>query len=218
MKKLFISKYREELGLLPSFCNENHIELVATPFIRFEPVTFSVDSDFEVVFFGSIRAASFFLLNQDIPKHVHLACVGETTAKKLRDKGYNVSFTGLKSGQPELVANEFLKWLGSRRVLIPCSQQSKRTISKGIPSNQKEEKVVYQTLTDCRPLDDCDCYIFTSPSNVESFLSCNSKPEGKIIAWGTTTQKAMIESKLFADYTLEQSTEEELIRLLKSEL
>jgi uroporphyrinogen-III synthase len=218
VKKLFISKYREELGLLPSFCNENHIELVATPFIRFEPVTFSVDSDFEVVFFGSIRAASFFLLNQDIPKHVHLACVGETTAKKLRDKGYNVSFTGLKSGQPELVANEFLKWLGSRRVLIPCSQQSKRTISKVIPSNQKEEKVVYQTLTDCRPLDDCDCYIFTSPSNVESFLSCNSKPEGKIIAWGTTTQKAMIESKLFADYTLEQSTEEELIRLLKSEL
>jgi uroporphyrinogen-III synthase len=218
VKKLFISKNLEELHLLPSFCNENNIELVATSLIRFEPVTFSVDSDFEVVFFGSIRAASFFLLKQDIPKHVQLACVGETTAKKLRDKGFDVSFIGLKSGQPELVANEFLKWLGIKRVFIPCSQQSKRTISKVIPSHQKEEKVVYQTLTDCKRLDDCDCYIFTSPSNVESFLSCNSKPEGKRIAWGTTTQKAMIESNLFADYTLEQSTEEELIRLLKSEL
>lgn len=216
MKKLFISKNREELRLLPSFCKENNIELVATSLIRFEPVTFSIDSDFEVIFFGSIRAAAFFLLKYTIPKHVHLACVGEATSKKLKDKGYDVSFTGLKSGHPEQVANEFLKWLGSRKVLIPCSQQSKRTISKVIPSNQKEEKIVYQTLTDCKLLDDCGCYVFTSPSNVESFLSCNSKPEGKIIAWGTTTKNAIIESELFADYTLEQSTEEELIHLLKS--
>jgi uroporphyrinogen-III synthase len=218
VKRLFISKNSEDIRLLPSFCSENDIELLASSFIRFEPVIFSIESDFEVVFFGSIRAASFFILQQDIPKHVELACIGETTAKKLTDMGFALNFVGSKSGQPVQVANDFIEWLGSRRVLIPCSQQSKRTVSRLVPKNQKEEKVVYQTLSDCKPLENCDYYVFTSPSNLESFLTCNSKPEGIIIAWGTTTQKALIDHEIVVDYTLNHSTEEELLSFLKSKL
>jgi uroporphyrinogen-III synthase len=216
VKQLFISKDIDELSELPAFCYQNNIKLIASSLIYFEPVPFILNSEFEVVFFSSIRAAHFFLENASIPKGVEIACVGMTTARKLTEKGFKISFIGNKSGRPDEVALEFAEWLGERKVLIPCSIQSKRTISSRVPINQLVEIEVYKTLSNCESIPPSDYYIFTSPSNLVSFLSCNSKPQGEIIAWGSTTKSFILESNLITSYTLEKSCEEDLINYLFS--
>lgn len=216
VKQLFISKDIDELSELPAFCHDNNIKLIASSLIYFEPVPFILNSEFDVVFFSSIRAANFFLENAIVPKGVEIACVGMTTARKLTEKGFKISFIGNKSGLPDEVAQEFAEWLGERKVLIPCSIQSKRTISSRVPVNQLVEIEVYQTLSNRESIPTSDYYIFTSPSNFISFLSCNPKPKGEIIAWGTTTKKALLACGLNASYTLKNSNEKELIQLIQS--
>jgi uroporphyrinogen-III synthase len=218
VKKLFITKNIDELSELPAFCEKNNIEIIASSLICFESLPFILNAEYEVILFSSIRAANFFIEKQHVPEGVEIACVGSTTAQKLEQIGFEISFIGNKSGLPEVVAEDFLKWLGERKVLIPCSKQSKRTISSRIPLNQLVEIEVYKTLSKCQSIPPSDCYIFTSPSNFEAFLSCHPKPQGTIIAWGTTTENAMLDRGVFPSFTLKNSNEKELIDILQSNL
>ncbi len=214
MKRLFISKSIDELKVLPSFCAANELELIAQSLIRFEGIPFTVTKPYEVLFFGSIRAVHFFLAHAEIPKGVAVACIGSVTAQRMQGRGIPVDFIGEKSGQPEQVAASFIEWVGQRKVLIPCSEQSNRSMATNIPTEQREEVVVYRTVPSCSPIPSCDYYVFTSPSNLHAFLVCNSKPTGKLIAWGETTRLAMESWGLSAEITLEHSTEEELMNKL----
>ena len=213
-KAIFISKSNNDLELLPKFCSKNDIPLHAESLIRFEGVFFENPEKFDVVFFASIRAAHFFLEQQSLPSSILVACIGQTTARKLQELGLEVSFIGLKSGIPDAVAKQFKEWLGKRTVLVPQSAISKRSISKHLPENQVVERIVYKTVSTCQEIDSCDIYIFTSPSNVQSFLSCNENIDGKFIAWGETT-KATLESNGFSvSKTLSVSDEVNLITAL----
>ena len=214
MKRLFISKSIDELKVLPSYCAANELELVAQSLIRFEGIPFTVKQPNEVLFFGSIRAVHFFLAHAEIPKGVAVACIGSVTAQRMQALGIHVDFIGEKSGQPEQVATSFLTWVGQRRVLIPCSEQSNRSMAKNIPTEQREEVVVYRTVPSCSPILICDYYVFTSPSNLHAFLMCNPKPTGTLIAWGETTRLAMESLGLTTEITLAYSTEEELMSKL----
>jgi uroporphyrinogen-III synthase len=213
-KAIFISKSNKDLELLPKFCSKNDIPLHAKSLIRFEGVFFENPEKCDVVFFASIRAAHFFLEQQSLPSSILVACIGQTTARKLQELGLEVSFIGENSGVPDAVANQFKEWLGKRTVLFPQSSISKRSISKQLPENQVVERIVYKTVSTCQEIDSCGIYIFTSPSNVQSFLSCNKTIDGKIIAWGETT-KATLESHGFSvSKTLSVSDEVNLIAAL----
>lgn len=215
-KAIFISKSNNDLELLPKFCSENCIPLHAESLIRFEGVFFENPEKFDVVFFASIRAAHFFLEQQSLPSSILVACIGQTTARKLQDLGLEVSFIGEKSGVPDTVAKQFKEWLGKRMVLIPQSTISKRSISKHLPVHQVVDCIVYKTVSVCQEIYSCGIYIFTSPSNVQSFLSCNKKIDGKIIAWGETT-KSTLESYGFpVSKTLSVSDEVNLITALRA--
>lgn len=214
MKRLFISKSSSELTVLPSFCEANGISLIAESLIRFERISLKVSQSYQVIFFGSIRAARYFLENEKISEETAVACIGVTTAERIRSFGVKVDFIGEKSGQPDQVAADFVRWVGQRSVLIPCSEQSNRSIAKKLPVDQYEEVHVYRTLSACQPIASSDIYVFTSPSNVTSFLKCNSKPKGQIIAWGETTAKALQEAGIHVAMTLSHSTEAALTAFL----
>lgn len=217
MKRLFISKSLDELKRLPTFCAANELELVAQSLIRFEAIPFTVTKPYDVLFFGSIRAVHFFLAHAEIPNGAEVACIGLVTAQRMQALGIHVNFIGEKSGQPGQVAASFKAWVGQRRVLIPCSEQSNRSIATRIPTEQCEEVVVYRTVPNGSSIPICDYYVFTSPSNVNALLLCNPKPTGKLIAWGETTRLAMESLGLSAEITLEQSTEEELVERMREE-
>ena len=142
-----------------------------------------------MLFISSIRAAEFFLKTEKIKPETVIACIGQTTASKLEDLGIKISFVGEKSGNPIEVAEEFKKWLGNRTVLIPQSNISNRTIGSLLPSNQCIETNVYKTVSDCKIITICNTYIFTSPSNFDSFMKCNEPPHGKNHCLGRNNKK-----------------------------
>ena len=213
-KSIFISKDISEVAILQQFCLANKINLIASSFIRFEAVPFEVNQTYDVLFISSIRAAEFFLKTEKIKPETVIACIGQTTANKLEDLGIKISFVGEKSGNPIEVAEAFKKWLGNRTVLIPQSNISKRTIGSLIPSNQCIEPIVYKTVSDCQEIPACETYVFTSPSNFDSFLTCNEPPHGKVIAWGETTKKHIAAKGITVSNTLQKAEVGELIKLL----
>jgi uroporphyrinogen-III synthase len=127
-----------------------------------------------------------------------------------------VAFVGKKAGNPAEVGEEFKAWLGTRRVLFPVSTVSKESIVKVVDENQSEKVLVYETLPTSIQVEQLDLAIFTSPSNLESFLNAGNTIPSKTIAWGNTTLEAMHSRDIQATSTLETSTELELISVLNN--
>ena len=211
---LFISKNADELPLLRQFCAEQHIAFHAQSLLQFEGVPFEVQHPFDVVFFSSIRSAEFFLAQSTVG-HTDIACVGQKTAQKLTDLGHIPTFIGHQSGNPSQVAMDFRAYVGRRRVLIPCSDISARTIAKALPADQVEEVVVYRTIAKSVDVPACDAYVFTSPSSVDAFLLQNEKPLGQVIAWGDTTAARLHELGIEVSNVLNTAGEEEVVEVLK---
>lgn len=199
---------------LDQFCQQKGLRLIAVSLITFKAVPFKIEQAYDVVFFASIRAAEFFLKGTTLPPLCAIACIGQTTAEKLQAMGLTVDFIGEKAGQPEEVAEAFKAWLGTRTVIIPQSTVSKRSIASKIASEQCIEVIVYETISACKTIPECATYIFTSPSNFESFSLCNAIPKGKIIAWGETTKNAILKRGLEVDKTLVYSDMGELMGIL----
>lgn len=204
-----------DLPLLKDYCDRSGILLQAHSLIDFELVTNSVQTTCQVVFFSSIRSATFFLESNRISNEMAIATIGEQTAQKLNLLGIEADFIGSASGDPEKVASDFRHWLNGRNVLIPCSDRSNSSIAAALPKNQVEEVVVYKTIPASMTIEPCDLYVFSSPSNVESFLQKNNLPEKSFtIAWGKTTEKAMVAKQIHPDLVLKNSSETEVIAFL----
>lgn len=216
MDSILITKPMAEARQLEAFCRTQNIHLEATSFIRFEAVKATIPGTMEALFFGSPRAVDFFLAQATIPEGCAIACIGEATAKHIRQLGYEVSFTGQRSGEPDSVAQALKTWLGTRKLHIAQSVQSNRSMAKALPESQTEAIIVYKTIADPKLIEGAFKWIiFTSPSNLEGFLIRNSVPaEAKVIAWGKTTEKALKAKGLQADFVLESASETEVIEIL----
>jgi uroporphyrinogen-III synthase len=217
ISSLFISKNAEELPLLRQFCAEQHIAFHAQSLLQFEGVPFELQHPFDIVFFSSIRAAAFFL-SQSTVGYADITCVGQKTAQKLEALGHIPTFVGHQTGNPSQVALDFRTYVGQRRVLIPCSDISARTIAKALPTDQVEEVVVYRTIAKSVDVPTCDVYVFTSPSSVDAFLMQNEKPLGKVIAWGDTTSARLHEFGIEVSKILKTASEEEVVEVLQGNL
>ena len=193
MKRIFISKNEDDLGNFGQFCEENKLTLIAKSLITFEAVDFKLTSEFDCVFFSSIRAATFFLeKNPVLSNKVVFACSGKETAKKLSEIGIACSFIGSESGNPEKVSLDFAKWLEGRKVLFPHSNLSKFSALQYLSKGQFETIQVYQTNSIPSEIPNCAIYVFTSPSNLSSFLTNNEIPKNaEIIAYGQSTKKQL---------------------------
>jgi uroporphyrinogen-III synthase len=213
MKSLYITKELENVTQLKQFCAFQNIELHATSQLSFEAAPFTITHPFEVVFFSSVRAGRFFLRSYDGPlSSLQFACIGEETAQKFN---IEFAFVGKEAGNPEKVAEKFKNWLGEKRLLIPHSSLSQKTIASIIPSAQCESICVYNTLLSPQSIPECEVYVFTSPSNLAAFLQKNQVPEAaKVIAWGNTTEKALRNSKVQVSKTLIKAQLEELLEVL----
>lgn len=217
IKRVFISKDKNETEQLGIFLAAFEIELISASCIRFEPLGFEAPHDYDVIFFSSPRAADFFLNRITLSGDKLLAAVGATTADFLRRKGFTVSFVG-EGSNPETVGRKFAAWCGTRRVLIPHSDRSLHSIANLLDQNQITEIEVYRTVLDAPKIEDCDLYVFTSPSNVEAFLCQNQLPEqAKLIAWGTSTLKA-IQSAGYEAELLPNSSLEALMQFLQNNI
>lgn len=215
-KYLFISKDYNEVEALASFLSQKEITLIAQSFLHFEPVPFTVEKPYDILFFSSPRSVLFFRLLQKIPENILIACPGNKTAELLTNLGHTVSFLGEKSGNINETVNEFKKWCGNKKVLFPSSDKSLQSFASQLPDDQKEIVTVYETKIVSKPLEYCDIYAFTSPSNVEGFLKLNKIPDhAKVYSWGESTTAYLKKQGITVNETLENSSIEDLITILK---
>lgn len=217
IKSIFLSSNSDSSLPIADFCNENGILLARRSFISFQQVPFEVPDEWEVVFFSSPRSFDFFVSdNFRLGSDQQIACIGEETKNHIESRGYVVSFFGKNAGDPKEIANRFKEWLGPRRALFPQSTRSNKSIETELPEAQKIPLIVYETVEDPIVFRTVfSIYIFTSPSNYNSFISVNSIPkEAKILAWGTSTSRVIVNSGKTVDFILKTSTYSELHRIL----
>ena len=145
------------------------------------------------IFFSSINSVLSIIENHkaDVISR-KIAAVGKTTATKLHALGLKVDFIG--NGNPKIVADEFSKILGKEKVFFPVSSKSLRTVQSQIPFEQLIEQVSYTAKEKTEAIDNCDLYVFTSPSNVHSFFKINEIDKDQhVIAIGPSTRDALYE-------------------------
>jgi uroporphyrinogen-III synthase len=165
------------------------LELHAVSLLSFEALPAHPKHPYEIIFFSSPRAYTFG--KPFISTSIKVACFASGTGKYIVEP---IDWEGKTPGNPKRTAQEFLEWAGNRRVLFPVSDRSLGTIPAAFPSEQVECLTVYKTILSPQPIAPCDVYVFTSPSNVEAFLSKNILPKhAKLIAWGEST-RAYLES------------------------
>lgn len=214
LSSVFISKRLEEVFLLADFCKQNKIDLVAESLIEFEALALEkIFPQAEIYFFGSKNAFDFFQkLNLSL-ENKQIAVIGSSTKKHIENLGFRVDFYGEEAGNPQQVAQDLIKWLGKEKISFFQSDISKRNIARFIPETQKEEYVIYKTKSLSQKLNKrFDLYIFTSPSNVKSFLEQNTIPQSaKVISWGKSTDEALSEKGISIFYSLKKASLEELV-------
>lgn len=216
MNKLCITSNPMDLELLQDWCKEQQLELVVQPFIQFHSIPFQWDSDEEVVFFSSPRSVSFFATQElDRLRNKLLATIGASTAAALQNLGLKTHFVGEKSGTPDQVAQEFKAFVGEKKVLFPCSTKSLKSIASVFSPEQVRLLEVYATEYLAVAIEPCSIYVFTSPSNVRGFLQSNQLGENAtIVAWGTSTERSLLENGITPNLTLAESSVTALLEKL----
>ena len=214
---VFISKNDNDLGDLPEYLNSRTIPAEFKSLIHFESLDFAIDSSFEVIFFPSIRAAQFLIESSKVNLSDYvLACSGSQTNQRLNELGYQCEFVGRNAGDPMQVSKDFSEWLESRKVLVPHSNLSAISISTHFPKDQLSAVEVYRTILSETVVTPCDIYVFSSPSNIQSFFSCNELKKGsKVIVWGQSSLNSLESYGHVADHVLKEGTLSELKDTLK---
>ena len=196
-----------------SFCETRNWSLQALSFIDLKfNEQFQNAKDYDSICFGSKNAVNFYLSKYSIPSNIQIACVGTSTSNALIKAGYYPHFIGKKSGDPAQVAVGLKSFIGNKKCFFPVSDQSLGTLHVHFDEDQKIVRVLYHTLVTPSKIDEADIYIFTSPSNVESFTLLNTIPKnGQFIAWGNSTAEKMRASNMIPDVVLSQSQIQELL-------
>jgi uroporphyrinogen-III synthase len=208
---LFVSSTSKNSAILIDFCEKTKLSYQFSRLIDFRAVPAALETDWDVVFFTSPRSVDFFLKQYSLSRDKSIACIGEATRSHLETLGHRVAFAGKDAGSPTQVAAEFSLWLSGRKVLIPQSTRSNKTIEQALPNHQSLPLVVYETQLNPCTLPQFSVYVFTSPSNVESFLLLNTIPSDAIVvAWGETTARYLEERKQQVNHVLSTASYEEL--------
>ncbi len=169
------------------------------PILPAEPLP---DSDY--LFFTSPTAATIFIRAYGIPDRP-VCTLGKGTSKALPTE-IQPLFEGV--GNAQKVAEDFALFAQNKIVLFPIGNQSVRTIQQALRPEKCREYVLYKTLPKHIELPPQDIYVFTSPSNVKSFLDVNPPlVNANVISLGQKTadelNKNSISSILSEDYTPE---------------
>ncbi len=214
-RTIFISKNKQEIEPFQDIFDHLNTTVIAHSFLQFEPIPFQLKDSYEALFFGSPRAVDFFLSQETIPEVTIIGCIGEITAEVLHKHNLEADFIGKTSSNASLIAEEFKNFIGNKKILFPQSSISNRSISSVFKASQIAEVSVYKTVIHSMKIPACDVYVFTSPSNVDGFLAENKiSVNGKIIAWGKTTEKHLTEKDVKVNEVLSTSSMGELIELL----
>ena len=126
-----------------------------------------------------------------LPAHWRIAAIGRGTAQSLKAHGIQVAFIG-KGKETLEIAAVFKELVGTEKVLFPMALESLRTVQSVFSPQQVVDLPVYKTNYRIpHQLPEVDVMVFTSPSNVRSFVMSEKPWPDKLVAIGNATAKAL---------------------------
>lgn len=148
------------------------------------------------MFFTSKNSVKAFFSQHTKNDSKKYAALGNATAKALQEFVKQIHFIG--DGETTEVAKQFLNQLKpNEKIVFPISNVSLQTVQKSLPKSSVINVESYLTEEVFTEKIEADTYIFTSPSNVRSFLKHNSLSGAKkIIAIGNSTAKELSQNKV----------------------
>lgn len=193
-KSVFISRHLEVEDQLRIELHHQGFEVIDASMIALKAVMYAQPiPKTDWIFFSSKNAAQFFFSQKPLLGNQRLAAIGDATSRELIKFG-DCEFIG-SSNDLASVANEFLTAVGHESVLFPQADRSLRTIQRALPLSQVTDLICYETVRDPKPVGFPDVLVFTSPSNIQSFLTVNQiKAFQKVIAFGKSSQRCLNEN------------------------
>ncbi len=192
-KSVFISRDLSETDFIYRALSAHQFSVSAKSLIQISKVRFSSVPQTDWIFFSSRNSVRFFFEQEPIIQpNTKFAVIGKGTESVLREFGKIPHFVGHHVDTLQ-TAKEFRTILGDESVLFPGAKDSLRSIQKELAfTNHIHEVSVYRTDFNPSQVAAADIYIFTSPSNVESFFTENTlAPDAKVLGMGLSTSRAL---------------------------
>lgn len=193
-KNVFISRDEAESVNLNLWLKNLGFKVENKSLIEMKKLTIKELPKSDWLFFSSKHAVEFFFMQNPDIGNTKIGCMGTGTSQALRQYGKRADFIGT-STDTKLVGKQFAARVGSGKVVFPIARESMRTIQWQFAKQDKlVDLPIYATLKIAHNVaENTDILVFTSPSNVESYLEKNKiLPHQKIIAMGESTEKTLI--------------------------
>ncbi|NQY08049.1 MAG: hydroxymethylbilane synthase [Flavobacteriales bacterium] len=190
---VFITRDLDLEGYLANSMAANGINLKGKSLIEIVRVDFYENEQTEWVFFSSSNAVNhFFDQEPSLIRSVKYGTIGTATEEALNKRGIIADFVG-SSPDTAVVGKAFAEIVRGKTILFPGASQSMRSVQKELTEESKAfDLSVYETLHKQGKVEDADVFIFTSPSNIDSFFANNSiDSDKKVIAIGPSTKKKL---------------------------
>ena len=197
MKTILFTGVLDQHPALKSFLLDKGWNSVQVPFIKREPISFSLSnkkpswvffcSPFSVLVFVESQGVGFFTDKK-------IGALSQGTASELESYGLTPNYIGSKDST-QAIAEEYSEWLNEKdSILFPVSNISLRTVQKQLElTHDIDEVVVYETvkiIPDNIPA--FEAVFITSPSNAEAFANINIEKSNKLIfSFGIKTQERL---------------------------
>ena len=217
-KTVFISRDLMEDSVFLQILQSYPIKVIGQSLIELSVIYFSSLPSASWYFFYSKHGVKFFFEGcQQLPEsldfsNIRFATIGESTAKILTNKGFEVEFIG--TGEPISTADAFLKVARNDTVLFIEAKKSRQSVQKLLTDKIKScNLVVYKN--EQKEIDDfmvnTDFLVFTSPLNAEAYLKRHYiHPHQKIVAIGESTAATLRRLGWFELVVAEQPNEKAL--------
>ncbi|MCX7711187.1 MAG: uroporphyrinogen-III C-methyltransferase [Clostridia bacterium] len=242
-KSVIITRAREQASKLVERIEELSGEAIEFPVIKIaEPEDYSLfDHALEQVehyqwlVFTSVNGVESFFKRMRLKKTdirrlagIKLCAVGEATAEKLYDMGFNVDFVPESFTTENLLKGLLERVSPKEKVLLARADIANPILSKGLSSNQIEfdEITVYRTLIESTDrngiinrfiVGSIDFITFTSSSTVSNFVTIlgkenlNEIEKAKVVCIGPVTAKTAEELGVKVDAIADAYTIEGLV-------
>ena len=193
-KSVFISRDAHENNNLNRWLTNLGFDVECKSLIDLKKLTIKELPKSDWLFFSSKHAVEFFFMQNPEIGNAKIGCMGKGTSQALREFGKRADFIGT-STDTKLVGKQFAARVGAGKVVFPIARDSMRTIQWQFAKQDRLiDLPIYATLKVPHTVaENTDVLVFTSPSNVESYLEKNQiLPHQKVIAMGESTEKTLI--------------------------
>ncbi len=197
---VFISRDFRKNDFFKNCLQENGYKVFAQSLIEIKQIPMRKFVKTDWVFFSSKNAVKHFFEQKPDVEGTKFGAVGKATADEMRKFGKRADFIG-SSDDTKMTGKKFSALVGNKTVLFPQAKASMKSIQLQLPKKENViDVVVYETIKNSEikiRSSEFDVFVFTSPSNVETFFEKNKiSSEQKVVAMGDATANALKKYKV----------------------